>query len=502
MKKYLSWALALIMVLGLFAGCNNEITDDKGEIGIANSGGVVGDKDWYGEEDGVTSITLYFWGAVGEEYGYKKIIENFNEAYKDKGLQAEYRQYTNSTDGNTQLETKLMTGEEIDCIIGYGSLNTLKDRGDKGLLVNLSDYLKDMQFSGKTGFDIAEQMGNAAAADVIHAAGSVKNAKEGTTYDVETVYGIPSKFDNKGMMLINVDMFKEAGVEVPYTGWTYSEFLSAVEKLTQGEGADKRYGVCWYCNGIGNAQVYVQAAIGDYYYYTDDTCTTAALDNPIWVEGLELLKTTMNNGWACDFATCTSETHKIDYFINEKCAIFGLFSQIRQCMDTENYDHDFVTALVPCPVPDSKGNDAELKTMAGMTYTGEYVSVCANSAHPEQAAEFLRWFLMGGMNPSIMAGRYPLWSGTDTNDVMNTIKEMAGDLVDTKSIECIFSVDRSNLTKSAPSASYDSKVKSALKKAWENYLITDNPKYATAEEAMAAAQQEAQAAIDDALKKK
>ena len=40
-------------------------------------------------------------------------------------------------------------------------------------------------------------------------------------------------------ILINEDMFKEAGLDIPYDGWTYSEFLTDAEKLTHGEGQDK-----------------------------------------------------------------------------------------------------------------------------------------------------------------------------------------------------------------------------------------------------------------------
>lgn len=480
MKKYLSLALALIMVLGLFAGCTPSDTEpETTNAAVTETGKVDDQRDWWGEADGKTPVKLRFWGAVGDEYGYKAICENFNKAYGDRGLTVEYVLYKNTGDGNTQLNTQLSTGDGIDCFIGYGSLATLEERGKKNLVCDLSSYLKEM------GFDVATEMGKAAAEDVVHEDG--------------TVYGIPSKFDNKGMMLINVDMFKEKGIEIPYEGWTYSEFKAAVEKLT----TETTKGICWYCQGIGNAQVYVYTAMGNYYYYTDDSGEKAALDNPIWAEGLDLVKETMEKGWACGYGECKSEKHAVSHFLQGECAIFGLFSQIRQCMDTENYPHEFVTALVPCPVPDSMANETELKTMAHMTYTGEYLSVCNQSKHQEQAAEFVRWFLQGGMYPSIMAGRYPLWQNSKTEDIMNTIKSMAGDLVDTKSIECIFSVDRSNLTKSAPSTKVDDKVKSALKKAWEGYLATgEDQQYKTAAEAMAAAQKEAQAAIDDELKKK
>ena len=38
-------------------------------------------------------------------------------------------------------------------------------------------------------------------------------------------------------------------------------------------------------------------------------------------------------------------------FLEGKCAMFGIFSQLRLAMDTETYPHDFTTALIPFPVP-------------------------------------------------------------------------------------------------------------------------------------------------------
>lgn len=41
----------------------------------------------------------------------------------------------------------------------------------------------------------------------------------------------------------NKDLFDAAGVPYPKAGWTEAEFLNAAKKLTQGEGADKQWGI-------------------------------------------------------------------------------------------------------------------------------------------------------------------------------------------------------------------------------------------------------------------
>ena len=40
------------------------------------------------------------------------------------------------------------------------------------------------------------------------------------------------------------------------------------------------------------------------------------------------------------------------------CHLLGV-AQMRLCMDQENYPHDFMTALVPAPVPDDEKYNTE-----------------------------------------------------------------------------------------------------------------------------------------------
>lgn len=482
MKKYLALLLALVMAIGLFAGCtpaeNNgtEGDDEQPTItaGAATETGVIDtERTWWGEEDGKTPIVLRFWAAIAPEYGYQAVCDNFNAAYGDRGLTIEYVQYKNDTNGNLAVETTLTTGEGIDVLISYGNLSKLVPRSQDGLLLNLADYLSD--------FDINEELGEHATDGIIN--------EDGSYYGLPTTFSVGSSY-----MLINKDMFDAAGIAIPYDGWTYSEFLDACEKLTN----EDHVGVCWYCQSIGTAYGHVRSAMGDNWLYTDETKDESAFKNPAWATGLEMIQTSIENGWACPYGECKSDKHDINTFINQECAIFALCSQIRQCMDTTNYPHDFVTAMVPAPVPDGEEYE-QYKTMEHRFSIGEYVAAAAKTQYPEQAAEFVRWFVQGGMNPTILAGRYPLWLGNDASDILASVKDMVGDTVDIKSMEALFSADRSTLPLGDSSTALDTKVKSELKKAWEGYLIQDSERlYQTAEEAMNEAYKNAQALLDAA----
>ena len=45
-------------------------------------------------------ITLRVWGGVPAEAGPQASIDLFNEAFKDKGIQAEYERFVNDDTGN------------------------------------------------------------------------------------------------------------------------------------------------------------------------------------------------------------------------------------------------------------------------------------------------------------------------------------------------------------------------------------------------------------------
>ena len=52
---------------------------------------------------------------------------------------------------------------------------------------------------------------------------------------------LPNTFQQM-LIYYNTKLFKDAGVAEPTADWTWNDFLSAAQKLTKGEGADKTYG--------------------------------------------------------------------------------------------------------------------------------------------------------------------------------------------------------------------------------------------------------------------
>ena len=437
MKKVLAMILALIMVVGCLSGCGEKITPTDApketdapkmtDAPKATEGSAQEtqpeEKEWFGTEDGKT-ITLRFWGGVQPEYGYDEVVATFNEQYKDKGVRAEYIRYVNDTQGNLQLETYLMGGGEIDVFMGYGGRTKLDNRVDSGLVLDMSDMLK------AEGFDLVEELGDANM----------------STYHYEdgSVYGFPTKYENGKWLLINVDMFKAAGVEIPYDGWTYSEFLTAIEKLTTGEGQDKVYGVSWnqkqYRGGIKSM---LGSVLDEYSTFANVEGSEVNYAHPVWKAGLEMVKTSLDNGWAIPIEDEISEGMSVaNTFLAGKCAISACISQMRLVMDTATYGHEFTTALVPGPVPDDAEYQTEYyRTHANTTGAGDLLCIAANTEYPEACFEFAMWYVQGGMSPLVKGGRIPLWTGLDKALVTEVLTENAGDAIDLESMTKYLSID-------------------------------------------------------------
>ena len=86
--------------------------------------------------------------------------------------------------------------------------------------------------------------------------------------------------------------------------------------------------------------------------FGDDTMTWVNWEHPVWLEGFNMVKDLCDKGYAPTLADEVADSMTVQsMFLEEKCAMFGIFSQLRLAMDVETYPHDFTTALIPFPVP-------------------------------------------------------------------------------------------------------------------------------------------------------
>ncbi|MBO4837544.1 MAG: sugar ABC transporter substrate-binding protein [Clostridia bacterium] len=396
-------------------------------------------------------IVLQFWGGVQPEYGYDKLVQNFNELYKDKGVQVEYTRYVNNADGNLQLDTYLAAGGMIDIFMGYGGTGRMHPRVDAGNLLDMTDYL------AAAGFDPVEELGEAAVAQYVYK---------------DRYWAVPTKYENQLYWFANVQMFEEAGIPLPLDGWTYAEYLDAVEKMTKGEGPDKVYGMYWnVLNMSDTTRNFITAYNKPYGNYEDETCQTTAFDHPDFIAALDLIAKTMQNGWAPSLEEEKADNLSLPtVYLEGKAAMTPAISQIRIIKDLATYPHDFTTAIIPAPVIE----EADLEKYGKHDIyngAGDLICVSSKTEHPDECMEFVLWYIMGGMAPLASGGRIPLWKGFDPQTIVDAMTDGAEGVFDKDSIIAYMEVEKTRAAVALNMPSYaQSEIGTLFIEAYESVL--------------------------------
>ncbi len=431
MKRTIALLLAGLMGISM-AACGAKGTDgqDAGgnKTGAAggsetqnNAGDAAGNgaKDGGGDADGAGSgtepVLLKIWGGVPPEAGPQESVDRFNEAYQDRGIQAEYVYYVNDDNGNLKLETTLMAGEGVDAYMCYDE-RYLSKRIEGGMALDLTDLCE------RDGFDIKELFGEEMV----------------TSYEYDGVfYCIPTKRDQYGMML-NKDMFDEAGIPIP-TEWTYSEFREIAKQLTHGEGEQKVYGAFLNTqqNLLTTFQYFGVASLGGDWMYNEDGTATNFTD-PVMVESAQLAYDMMNvDGSAPTHVDSVTQKLSCDgMFMNERTAMVPASWTVRNVKNLESYPHDFVTAFAPYPVPDN----AEAPYIMGGV--GDMLCINPKSPNVDACWEYVKWYSTEGIVPLAYGGRIPLCKSIDMDEVNEYFFRDAEGLLDEESAKYVMIVPR------------------------------------------------------------
>jgi len=338
-------------------------------------------------------ILLKFWGGVPAEYGPEQTIKAFNEAYKYKGIQAEYVRFVNDDTGNIKLETTLLAGGDIDIYMTYTTSSLVK-RGTGKMALELSPMLQ------KVGFDPVKELGEVVS----------------TCFYDGKVYGLPTKMENY-FILANKNMFDAAGIPLPES-WTYDEFRATAKKLTRGEGLNKVYGMYWNTNmEIFRPSYIAQTVLGPNFLYKEGGKETN-LDNPEFIKLNQMVADMMlvDKSAISHTDNVTQKLSIESTFLAGKSAMsLGVWA-IRSIKDIEKYPHDFVTAYLPPPVSDK----SKAKYSIGEQVIGDFICINPNSDYKDAAMEFIMWYIKGGMLNMTPYGRVPIYKGLSPE----TIAEM------------------------------------------------------------------------------
>ena len=244
-------------------------------------------------------------------------------------------------------------------------------------------------------------------------------------------YSIPTKLDQYGIV-INKDMFDEAGIEVP-TEWTFEEFRDIAKRLTHGEGQDKVYGMYFLTNQylLYPFEYFSTLTLGGDPLYKSET--EANINDPVNVKAIDLINNMMNVDKSAPTHT-DSVTQKLSQeglFLTGKCAMTIGPWIVRSVKDTTQYPHDFVTAFAPYPVAEKGQRNF---TQGGY---GDHLCINPKSEHIEEAWEYVKWYATEGMLPVAEGGRVPAANTYNSDDVTKAFLSGAEELFDAESTKSI-----------------------------------------------------------------
>lgn len=450
MKKAIACFLAAILILSCMAGCSKAETPAPENTAGTNAPAT----DVVPEKKEV--VHLQWWGAVAEESGPQEVVDSFNATHTD--IQVEYVRYTNDDAGNTKLDMSLMASGDADLFISYND-TYLQKRIDAGNTLPLNDLM------AAAGIDAVEAFGEGVEAYL----------RDGKYYMLPTCV-------SNDCILYNKQMFDDAGVPYPTVGWTYEEFLAAAEALT----TDEVYGYYYPAWGAQPATDFAKRVLGNNWMYKEDG-SGVNIDNDILRASFEGYMYRVERGIEVDFVdNSTQKMTPQDMLLQGKAAmVYGNWI-VRYVNDTETYPHDFVVGFATVPTLD--GSQKELYTSS----YGDYMSINSKSAHPEEAMEFLKWYIEGGMAPMAKYGRIPGYSGFDRDSVVELAFGEHADLYDMNEAKNVFLAlfDVSVRTITTASSEIDTVLNEEFQKAFAGEQTVD--------EAIAKAQERAQVQFEDA----
>lgn len=429
MKKVISSLLAIAMIVTMFAGCSSPApsssrAETSGPAQSAESGEPSSSEAPSGsepasgepkliEDDTTLSGTVRFWIPFKGEQGMDGLISEFNETYPN--IKVELTSYSNNTDGNTAVNTSMMSGE-IDVLWSFELHNTFK-RWENGMYMDLTGKIAE------DNIDLKQNWGT----DVY-------------TYDGK-VYTLPAG-GRAFFVAINMDMWKAAGLGDIPTSWTWDEYLEACKKMTKTDASGKVevYGGSQYqaINSVMNTmyQVYGKNAM-----YHDDG--TSSFDDPVIIKALnrEVKAENEDKIW---FPLTTYRSDNIQAqttYLTGQTATSVNTNLVRFIRDTNTYPVDFVTAFAPFPT-EEKGQDNYMEGISTFSHIG--IASNCNGEDLDAIYAFLKFAATYGSKYLAMAGHMPTWSGTDPDSLVSLMfgsEEEAAKLVDVetfKDVVCNF----------------------------------------------------------------
>jgi multiple sugar transport system substrate-binding protein len=314
-SRFSAWRMGRLLVVALLvAPAVLSVADARGSTAAQGSG----------------TVSFAFWGDPAEEAAYNRVIQEFAEVAPDIDVRAQYT--ADQGDFQTKIATTFAAGAPPDVfLINYRRFGQYAARG---ALEPLGPYLETSETL--TGDDFYQV------------------PMDAFRYRGEELICIPQNISSL-VVYVNVDLFEEFGVPVPYDGWTLDEFVDAAVAMTQdynGDGVNDVHGLAVDPSLIRYAP-FIWGNGGEIVDDVDNP-TTLTLDTPEALEAIEWFISLGQTGFGVTptEAETMAESDQ-SRFMNGRAA---MFMQSRRVVPTLREIDDFRWDVVSLPVGKQEAN--------------------------------------------------------------------------------------------------------------------------------------------------
>jgi multiple sugar transport system substrate-binding protein len=372
------------------------------------------------EKEEVVEIKYFNWDA--DQTAINKIIADFEAENPNIKVRSEVLIPGGSAvDNMTRMDVLMSAGEQVD-VVSIPNVDQAVLRAANGMFEPLDDYFK------KDKIDIKEDY-------LINAA-----------YDGK-VYGLPH-LTNYWYVLLNKDHLDEAGLPVPEVGWTWDEFKEYAQKLSKGEGEDKRYGVYFHTWGeYANPMLFAEKA---HPYMKDEK--TSIFDDKSFDYWFELRRDLEKSGAIKSFSDVIGAelNYRTEFFNEEASMLMTASWTVPDVGNQEKYPHDFKTAFAPMP---RMSKDSPMGTT---NVAGEFSAISKNSKHKEASYKFLKYVTGEGSQTRGLSA----WKQADGEGTIKNIVSGKEDFYDVDSLlHTLFNEDVKGAYTSDLAISYGNELK-------------------------------------------
>lgn len=372
-KKAISMLLVLVLVVGLFAGCNKDNGGSKGgsaETFTEDYETVEINGQTYKKYKDITDeqITLtYFHFDQNETVQY--LANRFMEIYPNITVKPVYENVATYND----------------------TLNTLVGNQNSPDVIMYSDC--DYALSNQLLLDVAPYWDN--DPETKNVAGTINSAGLGTFNTTGHRYGVPVKFF-PGVIYVDMKVLETLNLKAPGQDWTWSEMIQLIKDATVLDSPD---GMAYYGLGVYNRldSYYGIAAsqdiIGEFGF------NGKTFDLSAWAVGEQEFSNLKLGGYVAP----ATETEAMENWMGDWEAWYGSSGHVAVSSDafwtfqgtwnTDGYKEAFDMDWVPYVIPAVSASDAgpEHHSIATIDYGG----VTTSCQYPREAYELLKFMSFG-----------------------------------------------------------------------------------------------------------